>query len=161
MCTGAEALMMTGQVAGGLARSAYGDAQASLARADAMYEMDAASQQAQQILRAARRQKGAARAATGASGARIDEFSMGAEQEIEQLAQEDAAMTILSGKRKARGLEFSGAAAKRAGKAELAGSLFSAASTGYSGWKGAKTGTQDTGFQNAGWWQGGEGWEGE
>lgn len=161
MCTGAEAMMMTGQVAGGLARSAYGDAQNSLARADAMYEMDAASQQAQQIMRAARRQKGAARAATAASGARIDEFSMGAEQEIEQLAQEDAAMTILSGKRKARGLEFSGAAAKRAGKAELAGSLFSAASTGYSGWKGAKAATQDTGFQNAAWWQGGEGWEGE
>lgn len=138
MCTGAEMMMMGGQVAGGLSRSAQGDAENSLARADAAYERDASQQQAEKILRAARRQKGTARAATGASGARIDEFSLGAEQEIDTLANEDAAMTILTGKRRANSLEFAGASAKRAGRNALSASLFSASQTGYDGWKGAK-----------------------
>lgn len=138
MCTGAEMMMMGGQVAGGFSKMAYGDAQNSLARADANYERDASQQQAEKILRAARSQKSTARANTAGSGVRIDEFSLGVEQEIDELANQDAAMTILSGKRKAMSLEFGGDMAKRAGRSEFMGSLFSAGATGYSGWKGAK-----------------------
>lgn len=138
MCTGAEAMMMGGTVLGGFSRKAQGDAQASLAEADARYELDAAAQQAEKIQRAARREKGAARAATAASGARIDEFAMGAEKEIGVLSEQDAAMTILTGQRRARSLRYSGEAAKRAGRSEFAGSLFRAAAVGYGGWKGGQ-----------------------
>ncbi len=138
MCTGAEGLMMTGQVLGGLSRNAQGSAQADLAEADALYEIDAAQQQAEKIQRAARRERGAARAATGASGARIDEFALEPETEIDALAGEDAAMSILSGERRARSLRFSGAAAKRAGRNDLTASLFRAAGTGFDGWKNAR-----------------------
>jgi hypothetical protein len=133
-----SAMAVGGQVLGGLSSSAYGDARAALAQADALYERDAAEQEAKAIMRAARRQQGAARAATAASGARVDEFALIAEDEIGQLAAQDAAMTILTGNRRARSLEFSGNAARRAGRSELTGSLFQAASYGYNGWRGTK-----------------------
>lgn len=138
MCTGAEMLMMGGTVAGGLASAEQGKTQNELARVDAAYERDAATQQADRILRAARTQKGAARAATAASGARLDEFSLGVEQEIDTLANQDAAMTILTGKRRAESTELAGRQAKKAGENKFAASLFGAASQGYSNWKGAK-----------------------
>jgi hypothetical protein len=153
MCTGAESMQMAGQAAGGYSRMVQGKSQQSLANADALYEKDAAQQQAEKILRAGAKQKSAARAATGASGARIDEFSMGAEQEIDALAGEDAAMTILSGDRRARSLRFSGESAARAGRNDFKTSLFKTANDGYSNWKGAKT-------TNQGWdWSGGRGGE--
>jgi|GEM_PF-2865721 len=127
-----------GQILGGMAQKAQGSAQASLARAEAMQERDTAAQEALIIMRAARRQQSAARAATAASGVRLDEFSMGVEDEIGQLASQDAAMTILSGNRRAQGLEFRADTARRAGRSQAAASLFSAAATGYSGWKGSK-----------------------
>jgi len=142
MCTGAEMLMMGGQVAGGLAQQAHGSAQRSLAEADALYEKDVAQQQAEKIMRAARREKGAARAATAASGARIDEFALAPETEIDILSREDAAMAILSGDRRARTLRYSGDMAKAAGNAAMSESLFRAGVTGFKGWKGGKKTTQ-------------------
>lgn len=127
-----------GQVLGGMAQKAQGSAQASLARAEAMQERDTAAQEAQMIMRAARRQQGAARAATAASGVRIDEFSMGIEDEIGQLASQDAAMTILSGNRRAQSLEFRADTARRAGRNEAISSLFQATAFGTSKWRGAK-----------------------
>jgi hypothetical protein len=127
-----------GQVMSGISQSAQGSAQASLARAEAMQERDTAAQEAQMIMRAVRRQQGAARAATAASGARIDEFSMGAEDEIGQLGAQDAAMTILTGNRRAAGLEFRADTARRAGRNEATASLFRATAYGISGWKGSK-----------------------
>lgn len=141
MCTGAEMLMMGGTVAGGLASSEQGKTQNALAQVDAAYERDAATQQSERILRAARSQKGAARAATAASGARLDEFSLGPEQEIDMLANQDAAMTILTGGRRASTMERSGRMAKKAGDNKMAASLFRAGSQGYSNWKGAKKST--------------------
>lgn len=138
MCTGSEVLMMSGQVAGGLARQSQGEAKASLSRADALYVQDAASQQAEKILRAGQREKGSARAATAASGTRIDQFSTLAEREIDTLSGQDAAMAILTGKNKARSMEFSGDMSKRAGDSAMYGSLFGAAKTDYSGWKNSK-----------------------
>jgi hypothetical protein len=138
MCTGAEALMMSGTAMGGFASMEQGKTQNVLAQVDAAYERDGATQQAERILRAARSQKGAARAATGASGARMDEFSLGPEQEIDMLANQDAAMTILTGNRRARTMEMSGRVAERAGANKFTASLFSAGNQGYSNWKGAK-----------------------
>ncbi|WP_439587492.1 hypothetical protein [Hydrogenophaga sp.] len=138
MCTGAEMLMMGGTAMGGFASSEQGKTQNALAQVDAAYERDAATQQADRILRAARTQKGAARAATAASGARLDEFSLGAEHEIDTLANQDAAMTILTGGRRAGTMERSGRMAKKAGDNKLNASLFRTGAQGYSNWKGAK-----------------------
>lgn len=160
MCTGAEGLMLGGTVLGGLTRDAQGQGQQYLAEADALYELDAAKQQAEKIQRAARRQKGAARAATAASGARIDEFALSTETEIDALANEDAAMTILGGDRRARSLRASGRAARAAGRNDMMGSLFQAGGQAYGNWKGAKQGPASS-FHSADWWSGGAGWEGE
>lgn len=160
MCTGAEALMMGGTVLSGMSRNAQGQGQQYLAEADALYELDAAQQQAEKIQRAARRQKSSARAATAASGARVDEFALAAETEIDALANEDAAMTILSGERRARSLRASGQAARAAGRNEMMGSLFQAGGQAYSNWKGAKQAPASS-FHSADWWRGGAGWEGE
>lgn len=143
MCTGAEMMMMGGTVMGGMASMEQGKAQNVLSRVDAAYERDTATQQAERILRAARTQKGAARAATAASGARLDEFSLGPEQEIDLLANQDAAMTILTGKRRADTMEMSGRMAERAGRNKFTASLFSAGGQSYSNWKGAKGKTAD------------------
>lgn len=151
MCNGTEVLSMVGagatalgQVSQGNASASFGRAQEHLAEADALYTEDAARHQAELILRAAQRQKGAARAATGASGARIDEFALAAEDEIEQLSQEDAAMTILSGQRQGRSIRYGGTMARLAGENERSASLFRAGGSlmeGLSGWKGAKSGS--------------------
>jgi len=141
MCTGAEMLMMTGTAAGGLASAEQGKTQNALAQVDAAYERDAATQQADRILRAARTQKGTARAATAASGARLDEFSLGVEQEIDTLANKDAAMTILTGRNRSDSIQMAGRNAQKAGTNKMTASLFSAGSQGYSNWKGAKKST--------------------
>lgn len=149
MCTGTEGMlmagmtagqkiMMGGQVLGGVAKYAHGDMQNEMAKTDAAQIRDSASQQAQKILRAGQRERSAARAATAASGARVDEFSMGVEREIDTLAEQDAAMAVLSGNRRARSTEFSGKMAKNAGLAGLGESLFDAGNTAYRGWKGKK-----------------------
>jgi hypothetical protein len=154
MCLGAESLSMgtsmmgavgagttaLGHLAQGNASAATGRAHQDLAEADALYAEDAA----EKILRAARRQKSAARAATAASGVRLDEFSTGAEAEIDELSMQDAAMTILSGKRQGRAIRYGGTMARMAGENERSGSLFRAGREvmqGYAGWKGAKAKT--------------------
>ena len=144
MCTGGEMFTIGGQIGQGLARQSYGEAQDKLAQADANYARDAGAQQAERIMRAARREKSAARAATAASGVRIDEFSTINEQEIDSAAGMDAAMAVLTGQRRARATELSGSMAKQAGDMELMGSLFSAGSTAWKGWKGGKKGTSPT-----------------
>lgn len=154
MCTGVENLMMGGGGgAGGLAGTALqvggqlmagkaagdeGRMRRDMAYQDAAWEEDERKQEAEKILRAARRERGAARAATAASGTRIDEFSLAAETEIDSLAGEDAAMTILTGRRRADSMRMAGDMAYKAGKNEQKASLFRAASTAYSGWKGTK-----------------------
>lgn len=143
MCTGGEMFTIGSQIGGGIAKQGYGEAQDKLAQADANYTRDAGVQQAERIMRAARREKSAARAATAASGTRIDEFSTINEQEIDTAAGLDAAMAVLTGQRRARTTEFSGGMMRAAGNADLTGSLFSAGSTAWRGWKGGK-GTSKT-----------------
>lgn len=143
MCTGAEYMYIAGTVGSGLAGSMYRDAQAEQLRTDAAGERAAGAQQAKVILRATERQRAAARAATAASGARIDEFSLANEQEILQAGETDAAMAILGAERKGKGLEIGAKLQKAAGRAELAQSLFSASTYGMGKWRGAKYGSND------------------
>jgi hypothetical protein len=134
-------LSVAGQVAGGLASSEQGKTQNALAQVDAAYERDTAEQQAARVRREVIRQKGAARAATAASGVRLDEFALGAEHEIGMLGVQDASMLILTGKRRADSIERGGRMAERAGRNKLAASLFGATMGEggvFSNWKGAR-----------------------
>lgn len=136
----------SGQRAQGASAMAFGVTQEAAALQDANQEEDAAKALAEKILRAASKQRGAARAATAASGVRLDEFAAAPEEEIERLAQEDAAMTILSGKRTADTIRRSGELKRMAGENYLSASgtradttLFQGinqAARGLSGWRG-------------------------
>jgi hypothetical protein len=140
-----QALQVGTSLAGGLSEMAMRDFQADQARAEASAERDSAQQQARMIRRATRRESGAARAAMAASGTRLDEFSMINTNEIERLGEQDAAMTILTGNRRARTAEAQADLYGRAGRNALAGSLLDGATKAYSGWKGAKEPTDNFG----------------
>jgi hypothetical protein len=58
--------------------------------------------------------------------------------EIQQLGSEDAAMTILSGDRRARTREYEGDMAYQGAKFDAIGGLMSSGGRQYSGWKGRK-----------------------
>lgn len=134
-------MMAAGSLMQGIGQYNQGKASKALAGAEAMYERDAAKQQAEMILKAAGRERGRARAATAASGTRLDEFSSIIEQDIMTRGETDAAMTILSGERKGRALEHQGKFAEIAGRQGLANSMFDAAGYGLmktGGWKGAR-----------------------
>ncbi|QHE86312.1 hypothetical protein [Hydrogenophaga sp. BPS33] len=137
MSTGSM-LSMVGQIGGGLASAEMGKTQNALAKVDAAYERDTAEQQATRVRREVIRQKGAARAATAASGARLDEFALGPEHEIGLLGAQDAEMLILSGNRRSDALLRAGRMAEKAGNNKLMASLFSSAGQAYGNWKGAK-----------------------
>lgn len=134
MCAGPE-LMMAGNLFQGAVGLANGMAGSAAAKAEAEMELDAARSQAGKILKATASQRSAARAATAASGTRIDEFSLGIEQEITQAGEMDAAMTILTGNNRARSLRNEARNKMMGGIMELGGSALRAS---YAGWKGAK-----------------------
>ena len=132
-----QGLQLGGTLMQGVGGLQYGRTQAAMAEADAAAERDAAQQEARKIMRAAAKRKGAARAATAASGATLDNFALGVEQEIDQFAEEDAAMTILGAKRRGDVLRTQGKYAKAAGQNQFASSLIQG---GYQakGWRGTK-----------------------
>ncbi len=137
MCISAGMMQLGGNLLQGYSAMQSGRAQNDMARADAKATEDAAAQDAKRILRETARRKGAARAATAASGTRLDEFALGVEQEIDQAGQTDAAMTILGGKRRADALRLQGKYAKSAGMGQFGGSLIAGAyQTG--NWRGTK-----------------------
>lgn len=139
MCSGSE-MMAIGQAGQGFSGLLAAETKSQLAKAEGEMQMDSARVQARNILRATERQRGAARAATAASGARIDEFSLANEQEIMQAGETDAALTILSGKRaqSAKSLE---ARMDRAGGLSKAGASMFDASGSLGKWRGAKFAT--------------------
>jgi hypothetical protein len=92
---------------------------------------------AKRILRETARRKGAARAATAASGTRLDEFSLGVEQEIDEAGETDAAMTKLGGKRRGDALRLQGKYAQSAGMGQFGGSLITGAYQA-GNWRGTK-----------------------
>lgn len=142
MCTGME-MMAMGQAGQGVSGLFAADARSEVAKTEGAMQMDASRAQAKNILRETERRRGAARAATAASGARIDEFSLANEQEIMQAGETDAAMTILTGERAQRAKAIEAKMDMAKGMNDLGGSLFSAASS-VGNWRGAKfTGTND------------------
>lgn len=146
MCTGTEgaaALTTSQQVQlgatalGGISQALYHDAQRVQAQADASSERDVAQQQAERILRATARRRSEARAATAASGTRVDDFALGVEQDIVGAGEHDAAMSILGGERRAGALRTQARMSGAAAMNSLAGSLFEGAYK-LAGWRGAK-----------------------
>lgn len=137
MCVSAATMMAAGQVGGGLAGMLYADAQAQQLKTDAAGQRDASAQQAKLILRQTERLRASARAATAASGTRIDAASLANEQEILAAGETDAAMEILSGDRRARGLEIGAKMQRASGYVKMGASLFQA-SDSLGKWRGAK-----------------------
>jgi hypothetical protein len=123
MCTGAE-FMMAGQGIGALSSLLAADTQRMQAKADAAGERDAAQQQAEKILRATERR-------------RVDQWSLPVEQDIIQAGETDAAMTILTGNRRARAIDNGGRMAMAAGLMDASTSLFKAGDGLGGGWRGA------------------------
>jgi hypothetical protein len=130
-----ESLIKAGGAVKGVAQVAGGAAQWGQADTEAAALKLQARQSAENILRATAKRRGAARAATAASGVKIDEFSMANEDAIQQAGEQDAAFTILNGSSAAR-------TARSAGMVAFAGGLGSGIDSlmqmDLSGWKGAK-----------------------
>ena len=133
------------QVQGGKWQKAQGDLQAMQADYQAKQEREAAAGMAEVIRRAGRRQMGAATAGYAAAGVRVGEGSAGeVERDIGQAVEQDAFQTLLTGNRRAAGLELEGKVARIGGKLAQSASYAQAANTlaqGYaSGAKSWKTG---------------------
>lgn len=131
-------------VVGGAVKAGQADSEAKALKLEAR-------QNAENILRATSRRVGEARAATAASGVKIDQFSVINENAIQEAGESDAAMTILNGKMAARSrrsqgqLAFAkglGGAAATLMKADFGGASESLMRPDLSGWKGMK-GTLD------------------
>ncbi len=125
-------------MAGGLSAASsliQADTQAQQNKAEAAGQRDLAAQQSERVLRATARQRSAARAATAASGAKIDEFSLGVEQDIQQAGEMDAANVLLGGERTARAMEQSAKLARAQGLSNAGASLLEVS---YKGWKNPK-----------------------
>ena len=125
-------LMNIGSAVKGVAQVVGGGMQAGQADSEAAALKLQSKQSAENILRATSRRRASARAATAASGVKIDEFSLINENEIDQAGEQDAAMTILNGNN----------AAKAAGSVAFAGGLGAGIDSlmqmDLSGWKGTK-----------------------
>lgn len=106
--------------------------------AQATAERDAGQAQAERILRATSRERGAARAQIAANGTALDEFALLNEYEIQKAGESDAAMAILTGQRRGRTLSAEAAYTRAAGRNALTTSLLRGGRQAYSGWKGAK-----------------------
>jgi hypothetical protein len=132
------AMKAGGTMLGGLGDMRAGNLEASQLRTEAAGEVDAAQQQAERILRATRKERGAARAALAASGTKLDEFALINEEDIQLRGEMDAAMATLTGSRRAASLQTKASLKASAGRNAFLGSLISGGSSLYDGWKGAK-----------------------
>lgn len=141
MCTGAEGMNLAGALAQGGAGYLYSKTRQDMARADATAERDAGQQTGQMILKATARRRSEARAATAASGARVDANSLMVEQDILQAGETDAAMTILGSERRARTLDANAKLNKSEALSAVGSSLFEAG-YGMRGWRNAKGGDE-------------------
>jgi|EndMetStandDraft_7_1072992.scaffolds.fasta_scaffold30851_2 hypothetical protein len=139
MCTGIEIAMLAGAALSAGSAIQQGNAKKDMQYQDAANVRDQALQEAQLIRRKTERESSAARAALAGSGTALDEFSMINTDEIQQLGAQDEAMTILTGKRQGRSLEYAGDMAYEAAKSEAIGGLAQAGFGAYTGWKGAKS----------------------
>lgn len=134
-----------GTIAGvsGLALSGLSSYQSQRDRAiasgeQAGYAAATAAQQAQSVRRQGRREVSAARAAIAGNNTALDEFSLINTREIERAAEQDAQMTILSGRRESDSLARQASSYSSAAGYGLGSSLLSAGGQAYTGWKGAQ-----------------------
>lgn len=140
MCTGIEVAAAWASVAASAVGTAVSVDAANQRDAqdeqDALYERDAAKAQAENIVRARRKQAASARAATAAAGTKLDEFSEINTSEIEREGGNDEQMTLLSGERRASAMTYGAGNGARAAALNGVGDLLS---TGYQvGWKGKR-----------------------
>ena len=140
MCSPLTMLTMSAgsSLMGGVAANNSAKAQAAQLNAEAAGERDAGQAQAERILRAVRREKGAARAQIAANGTALDEFSLRNEYEIDLAGETDAAMAILTGERRARTSETQARMVRQAGRNSLMAGLLAGAGKAATGWKGTK-----------------------
>lgn len=134
-----------GTIAGvsGLALSGIGNFQSQRDRAiasgeQAGYAAATAAQQAQSVRHQGAREVSAARAAIAGNNTALDEFSLINTREIERAAEQDAQMTILSGRRESDSLARQASSYSSAAGYGLGSSLLSAGGQAYTGWKGAQ-----------------------
>ncbi len=102
------------------------------------YAAATAQQQAQSVRRQGRREVSAARAAIAGNNTALDEFSLINTREIERAAEQDAQMTILSGRRESDSLARQASSYASSAGYSLGSSLLSAGGQAYTGWKGAQ-----------------------
>jgi hypothetical protein len=133
------AVSVVGQLAQGRAQKAAANAEAAQMQNLALQQQDQAEQEAERIRKAGRRAQGQARAQLAASGVRVDEGSaVLIDEDIARESENDAQMTLLTGKRQARSSRFAADQARAAGSNAMTGSVLGAVSTGLQGWKGIK-----------------------
>lgn len=132
-------MSMAGTLAQGVAQRRAADAEAQQMENIAAQQQDQAQAEAERIRRAGERTQGAARAQLAASGVVVDEGSaVLIDQEIGRTVEEDAQMTLLTGKRQAGASRFSASMARAQGRNAQTASVLGAVSTGLQGWKGIK-----------------------
>ncbi|HCB0229292.1 TPA: hypothetical protein MYK72_004199 [Klebsiella variicola subsp. variicola] len=150
MCTGVEiaaigasVLAAGGAVYSGQQQKKMSNYQAAQAEADAEASQKAARVEAERIRKAGARQAAAANAAMAASGVETGEgTALRITSGIAEDAEQDAYQTILNGvnssyrlQSQAQADRISGGSAATAGYINAGGSLLSAGTTAYSGWK--------------------------
>jgi hypothetical protein len=136
---------MAGQLKQGRAQKKAAEIDAQQLDTRAVQEREAALQEAQSIRKAGRRTQGAARAQMAASGIDVNSGSaVDIDQEIAATSEQDARMTLLTGKRRADASNFAADQSRARGKNARTASVLGAVSTGLQGWKGVK---QDEGYR--------------
>lgn len=138
MCTGVEIAALAGAAISAGSAINSGQEQKARYEQEALNEKDAAKAHAEMIAAAVRKEKGAARAAMAASGTQLDDFSNINTDEIDRMGAHDEAMTMLTGARRARSLEYAGDAAYQSAKYEAVGGMVSAGGKAYGNWKNSK-----------------------
>jgi hypothetical protein len=138
MCGGPELIMLGGAGVNAISSISAANKSAGEMVRRSIEEEIAAQDHAKDIRRAVTRRVGEARAATAASGVKLDEFSRIITDEIEREGEQDAALTLLTGRRQARSSRRAADDTESAGLFDAAGGLIGAAGSAYGGWRGRK-----------------------
>lgn len=127
MCTGMELASIgqsTGTALQGYSAQQAGRAQGVVLSAQAIAERDAANAAASKVRETTARTAASARATSAASGVDVGSGSaLDAQRDILQRGLSDAEMTLLTGERRARDLEFGGQNARAEGNAAFQSAL--------------------------------------
>jgi hypothetical protein len=148
MMLAGTAMSAISQIQQGQAAKNTSDASAALDNYQAKVERDNAAASADLYRKAGRRQVSAADAAFGASGVQVGEGSAGeVDRQIYNDSEHDAYMTLLTGERRAQGLQTQGKLTQASGRAAQAASYMNAAGTVLGG---AYSAARASGWRTAG-----------